>query len=1054
MGVPYRRCLYFITDGGSKHARVTNGVVEMTGGKPKPIRTPGGWREFEVGWATDPNYNTLIRGATVPTLFVGDGEQIIRHYMLKGQGFNSALYLLVLRKDPGSGNMLTEYYGKLTLAKAQDSLVKGITCNATDTGPMVYIAANESKVFSIDATATNPNTKKTLFDGMSFREKYHYIYGAAEGSDFDLSGDFLNTFPAVFSINEGYSFDTIRADSISAESLSPVDITSYLTSSANYYIQRPYNTDVLLGGQIKWWVSSGPGSFHVDIFIQTSLGTRYDLYVHHLVGGTAVNPEILPLAFTIPLAPNEKPFVFVQRYEGSGLFTIEIAEGTDITFEFVTKKQPTVNLGLEPLYVWQQLVAMMSEGNCVGDSNYLRNNPQIKLYPGQSLRNLDKAVLKTTYADFFAHRNALRPMGIKLVKNTIQMEPLEDLYGDGAEIFDFGELSKFSLQFAFDSLVNSTKFGHQHPASQTPVQNSTTVSGTNGVPEFNGINTGSLPVTIIKSEYAKVDPYVAASSEIEKLRTAYSPLNANTDNNSDNQVYVANVSADQDADGNFLLYRKAYTSITGVVADDVYNIEELTPARMLRAHGVILNPVIEQQNGQPITFLDTDLSADLVTVEPGRTIAEKGPVYPGDMAPGIMHMMDLTFTCPAIIPYNSQLTAMNKGVARGQVIGQDIFFLPIGEMHSKPFSGEPQEMTLRISQRTSLSALYSLSLQGTFQIDELGNFIWISIFNPLHFHKYAFTPVPGFHALGIYDAAFKDRNDRYDSQPGYEQPFMRVDPLPLQYVTSGLGTVTVKTYDFEDLVTGAGEIMKLPDNERKAAYTALLLATNPKQTNACVPYAQPGVNTPYVLQQTSVDLSVLDEGRYISYMFVDGKAEPIRESEWIDLRDDHPDTYAFDYYNSFNKDNVYWNVDFRPRLRCEANGLPLYAKADSESYVDEIRDNVPQDGRPYDVFTLLLGAARGIPDFMQRILNAALVLDNCRADGELIARDENAQLEPTKREGYPMNYYSVDCTPGKQRYGDTYVDDAGPDDLTAAYSCDFSAMGFGDDVIDIDVEEK
>lgn len=1056
MGVPQRECLYFITDGKNKSAREVGGAggpVQMLGGDPVPIQTPGGWRDFEVGFATDSEYNTLLRGATIPTLFVGSGERILRHYMLNGAGFNSELYLLVLRKDPATGIMKTEYYGKMDVLHAKDSIVgRGVICNCVQSGPMVYISANESKAYEIDCTAANPATKKVLFDGMSFREKYHYVYGTPTGSDFDINGDFVNTVPFVFSSNEGYSFDTVRADSIIADSLSIDDIDTYMNTVVNYYMYRPYATDVTIGGKLRWArYNSEP--LHVDIYVRTNLGNQYPIAAGVLLPFSGILDIPIPTT-VIPLAPNEKPFLFAQRSEGgSGNFIIQIFEGTEITWEFISKKQPTVHLGLEPLYVWQQLVKVMSGGKCTGDSTYLRANPQITLFPGQSLRNLEKAVLKTNYKDLFTHRDCLRPMGVKLDGNTVWLEPMEEMYGDGAEIFDFGELSKVSLQFAFDVLVNSTKFGHAHPGSQTPVQNSTTISNTNGVPEFNGINTGELPVTILKKEYTKVDPYIAAASEIEKLRTAYTPINANTANNTDNQVYVANVSNVQDTDGNYLLYRKAYTSITGVVADDVYNIEELTPGRMLRAHGVLLNPMIEQQGGAPITFLDTDLSADLVTVADGVTIAERAPVYPGEMAPGIMHMLDLYFTAPATIPYNSLLVKMNKGVAKGQVVGQDIYFLPIGELKSKPFTGEPQEMKLRISQRTSLAALFSLSLQGTFEIDELGNFIWISIFNPLHFHKYAFTPGAGFHNLGIYDAAFQHRNDRYGSQPIYEDPIQTVDPCPLQFVTSGFGVITIKTYAFEDLVTGAREIMRLPDNQRRAAYTALLLATEPKQTNACAPRVQAGVNLPYVLQQGEVDWSVLEEGRYINYLFVEGTEEPIREGEWVDLREDHPDTYAFDYWNTLNKDNVYWNEDFRPRVRCEATGLPIYGKADSEQYIDEIRNNTPQDGRFYDVSTLILGEANGIPDWKQRKLNAILILNRCKIENVLWSRNENAQLEPTVREGYPMNWYSVEVSPQKQSMGDTYTAEPGETSDTNIYSCDFSAMGFGDDVYDIDVEE-
>lgn len=1056
MGVPIKEWLYFITDGKSKTARMVGDVPQMLGGNPVPLpENPEGWRDFEVGFATDTKYNSLNRSATIPTTFVGDGEKIIRYYMLKGKGFNSNLYIVLLHRDEADGVYRLAYTGKIDMTKPKDSLLQGITVNAVQGGPMSFIAANESTAYEIDATATNLNAKKVLFDGMSFREKYHFIYGQpAPGSDFDINGDFLNVVPFVFGGNEGYSFDTVKSDSVIAESLSPADIDAFVADSKNYHMYRPYATTLIPGGTLRWArFNSDP--LHVDVFFYTSLGNRYDI---------ATNIEIpfagildIPIPTTpIDLAPNEKIFMFCQRYEGTpSNYIIQIFEGNDTTFEFKTKNQPSVHYGFEPLYVWQQLVNKMSGGECIGASNYFTTHTNINLFAGESLRNKTKAVLKTTPADFFTFYDSIRPMGLKLDGNTVYLEPLADLYGDGAEIFDIGQIAKPTLEYAFDALVNTAKFGYPHPASQTPVNNSATIPSTNGVPEFNGINIFALPVTILKKEYSKVGQYIAAASEIEKLRTAtVEPINANASNNSDNAVYVANVSSTQDGDGNYLLYRVTYTSITGVVdGDDVYNIEELTPARMVRAHGSVLNAVIEQQGNQPITFQTSDLSADLVTVADGVTIAEKAPIYPGQMEEAIMRMLDMTFTVPAPINFNDALTAVNKGVIKAQFLNTDLYFLPIGNMRTKPASDEPQEWKLRVSSRTSMNTLYSLSLEGTFTIDELNNTIFISDLNPLHHSKYGFSPAAGFHHLEIYDAQFQHRNSRFNVQPQYLQPFQKTDLLPLQYVTSGYDVLTVKLFSFDQLDTETKRILReVAPAGQQAAFTAFLATLTPVATDTCTLVAEPSVLTPYVLQRADIDLSGLDEGRYVAYVYDD--TTPLFQTEWIDLRTDHPDTFAFDYFDTSNKYNTYWGTTFRPRIRVEANFMPLDPQSDFSSFVDEVKDNTPLNGRPWDKRVLILGSGSGIPDWMARKLNMALLLNRCAIEGDYWSRNGDAKLEPVKREGYPMNYYTVEVAPQRSAYGLVYTGTPAATEDVIAYTLDGSPFGRGNDLIDIEVVDE
>lgn len=1021
MGVPLNNWLYFFGDGKGKTARMVSGVAKMLGGKPVPIKNlPANWRELEVGFATDKKYRSLNRTATLELNFVGDGADILRYYMYRGKGFQENIYAIILQKSEITGKYELEYSGLLDMPKAIDTPQIGVKVQAKQGGPVAAIAANESVVYSINSTATNANTTKTLFDGMTFREKYHYVYGIDNaGSDFDLSNDFNNTFPLVFGSNEGYAFDVVRNDSILPEAFSVTDIAAYM-QGANYIFYRPYATQITTGGKIVWCRSSGPGAYHVDVYFYTSLGNRYNVIVNHELNGDFTNPETLNIpALNINLAPNEKLFLVVTRYEGGGLFTAAIFSGTDVTFELNTINQPTTALGFRPLPLWQELVSRISNGKYTGASNYFTANTEITLFSGQSLRNLVNAILQISFEQFYDFYDSLRPMGLRIIGDVVYIEPFEDLYGDGPALFSFGEVSKVSVSFAFDTIPNTLKMGY-------PGLN---VQELNGVPEYNGTNIYSLPIDTLKQEYMRVSQVICAASEIEKTRSLPTTLN-NSNTPSDTSLFGANVSTTQDVDGNFILTRKTYTSISGVVDATAYNIEGLTPGRMVRAAGVVLSPVLEQQGAVSINFESSDRSGALITVEPGLTIAERNPIPKGALAPGFYHCLDLNFLAPMPAGYAAQFSDLDKGIIDVNYLDTVVKVLPIGEMNAKPGTQEPQQAKLRISNLTPLSVLQSLSLQGTFSVDALNNTIFISDLNPIHLSK---SGANNNRFKGVYDAQFQDRQTPYDhvtTFPAYLQKWVKARTIPFQFVTSGYGLLTLKV-----------RIDGQP--------TAI--------TQVCTLVADAAVRLPYIMQQTTFDLSAFADSRIIFGVF-DGATE-LFVSEWIDLSTTQDACHEIFYYHSTNIFNTYWD-NFRPSIFVEMNILPLQPQVEGTEYIDELHDNATLNGRTWDLRTAQFGArsplpnvTSGLPDWMVRKLNIITVLSYWATDGYAWAKAKATDsLTPLFPTNLPLNVYTLNINPAKAVTGLIYT--GTPEPLTDSFAATMDASSFGIDgggVIDIDV---
>lgn len=1016
MGIPLKNQLWFIGDNKGRTARMVSGVAKMLGGPPVPLsNNPDGWRDLEVGGATDAKYRTLNRTATIAITFVGDGADILRYYMYKGRGFQEELWVILLQKSETNGKYLLEYRGRLDLPKAKDDVEIGVQVNAKEGGPASYIAANESQVYSIDSTSANPIGFSGYFDGMTFKDRIKYIFGSPEGSTFDLSNDFNNVFPLVFGGNEGFSFDLIKNESILPEFFSSGDLAEYLRSN-NYHFYRPYTTVVDADGQIVWWVSSGPGTFHVDLYWYTSLGNRYDILINQPVGGTAVTPEIITIPSTeIELEPDEKLFLFITRYEGGGLYTIQIKEGTQINYTVKTKNQPTTAIGFRPIDLWRELVSRISGGVCTGESEYFTDNFVIpSLFSGQSLRNLTKANLQISFEKFYQFYDALRPMGLKIVGKTIYIEPLENIYGDGPTLLDFGEASKVSLSFAFDALFNSATVGYQ----------SLNIQELNGVPEYNSKNNYSLPIDSLKADYNRLTEIIGAPSEIEKTRSTANTLDS-TNNPRDNTIFAVAFGDEQDADGNFLLNRSGYTIVSGTIDNTVYNIIGMTPNRMIRAAGVILSPVLEQLGGAVVKFEAADKKNELVTIEGGVTIAEQMDIAKGNLAAGIWHPYDIEFESPTPEGYAEILENLNKGLVIISYLGTEIKVLPIGNISSKPATSEPQQGKLRISVQTPLSTLQSLSLQGIYSIDSLDNTIFISDLNPVHLSRYG-TNTNRFQ--GVYDNQFQLRNENYQTQPAYLQKWVKTRAMPFQFVTSGYGLLTLKIYDANGTLV---------------------------DTENCTLVANDAVLIPYVLQQVELDLSALD-GRYTIVVF-DGST-PLFISEWIDIAESWPNCHEIFYYDTKNRFNTYWD-EFRPSIFVESTILPLQPQVDGTEYIDELKNNETLDGRTWDMRTLQLGGKSniggnidGIPDWMARKLNIILILNRWSIDGYRWSKAKNEALQPVFAANSPTNVYTIDISPSTAVTGLVFT--GTPEPLTESFIATMDASSFGIDgggIIDIEV---
>ena len=137
---------------------------------------------------------------------------------------------------------------------------------------------------------------------------------------------------------------------------------------------------------------------------------------------------------------------------------------------------------------------------------------------------------------------------------------------------------------------------------------------------------------------------------IEKLRMDYFNRDS-VDSSSDNDVFVLNIEDEPREDGYYHLRRPPYNPIKGVISPStLFNIEDLTPKRLLLTNGDYLHSCINGFEGTDLIFQTTDKNAELATTLNGVTIQENTNVHVENL--GVAYFWPIQFEFDTKVPFN------------------------------------------------------------------------------------------------------------------------------------------------------------------------------------------------------------------------------------------------------------------------------------------------------------------------------------------------------------------------------------------------------------------
>lgn len=708
----FKDYLYFVIDSAGRSYGVTNGVVSSSP-TPLPLKaTPDGWKDILIGWERDMDSSGLTTMFSFPLGFVLDGRQILSDAVYK-KNIEQDLQLLIqkfkMKVDDQYFYPKHWYFYKapIDLSTFSDDGTKATVKLADKSlAGLLKQKGGTAFTFPIDDDLEAEGVK---LDGLSLQQAANYI--VTEGATTDTNGQHL------------VNLNLVTTETVNAIGALNVDRRRFtdnanLAGSLDYFLKTGVDaTELTIDYKINCtislatgitpnptassaWIIRGFNDAGVAVIAPTivEVGGSNNLYQKHIVEGST----------TISVPANTRLYFICVLKIGGVIATGSSADGSvfwnydneDGYFnaKYAYRHRTTFVKGYTPEVLLNKLTSKAINTTAV--SELLKANDNLLIIPGEALRGLKGAKLKTSYNDFFQAIKVLLNAGAGIENDKLVIEDRGHFY-DASNPIPLGKVKNFKRDVARDLLPNTIKVGY----------NPKDISDVNGRYEFNNTSVYSTTYTDINKELSLICPYITQPYYIE-VRRINLDGKTTTDSEVDSEVFVINtekvahtgtattasfvaplpmtppplrkhfialvttdtafeelgagmkitVTGSQFNNKTFtvksvgksttgytitvyenvvgellvsnvsisftsrILKRVAYDEITGVpYPDSLFNIEGLTPARLLEINKKYINSFFNGFDGQVCTFEpdSTSKNTELRTVKALETFVEK-----------------------------------------------------------------------------------------------------------------------------------------------------------------------------------------------------------------------------------------------------------------------------------------------------------------------------------------------------------------------------------------------------------------------------------------------
>lgn len=583
----------------------------------KPLEfTPDGWKKIQIQNQRNGTYFAVDRSFTVPLEYVKDGGQILKH-IYYNFGVEAKVYMVVCEQRlffdaTHYGFYYTLLYrGEIDLANFKHDGVK-VTVNIMEGGIVKYIKAYENTKYEIPVDVLD--AVNVYMDGVELKQSAKFIIIDPSATNFNGN----HSVPLGLIGDETKTLNIKGVDRVQLGGNNGSDQNNKLVQKGLWFYRATTGLPITVTWDFNMTSQLAPG-IPPNPAVQLSLVVRNLRDDGSLVSFTVLNEFNGPSSvyrknhFTgqatisgIEIGTSLYLFMGINIIGSSGDRAVSFFYDTNEPFEFnitdssYTHPASTIK-ALRPLYVFQQLISKISNGQYTAQSDYLANQiNDVVISCGDAVRSLSGSVIKTSLRDLFTSLNSHFGLGMGMLGNDLRLEQ-KSFWVQYTDIIDLGEVSKMKVSPANDLLVNNIKIG-------TPNQKYDDV---NGKQEFNTTHEYSAPITRIAKELNLVSVYRADSYGIEFTRLNLDGKDT-TDNESDNDVFMIHIEDAIRGDGLYHLDRALNAGATGLLSPaTVFNLY-LTPARALMRNGDYIRSLFYKLDSKYLTFQTTDKNDQVV----------------------------------------------------------------------------------------------------------------------------------------------------------------------------------------------------------------------------------------------------------------------------------------------------------------------------------------------------------------------------------------------------------------------------------------------------------
>jgi hypothetical protein len=619
MAIEGKEWLYFLVDSMGRTGQVENGLIVFKSNYKPLVYTPDGWEDVNIAWERNLTKFGINRNFSLPLGFVLDGKQIL-DYIGLNKNFDEKIFLLIQKQalfsDP------TKYYyfydkfykGELditTINSEEDKTTIGIM----EGGLSKQLKAKEATNFEFPVD--DPEAITINADGLFLNERLNFLIPGATGGEFPSPPISLPIRHLMYTsiINrEGNAVGVATFDVVGHLSL-----PDFETSDEYFLAVTQEILNMRITGSVSFKASNTADEYRLELRTNTGRTILLASQLNVVHDGTyTLHFDLEFDAFT-----GEKFFLIADSEDGP--FFVAEYNQTEFYIKFASRYKPTTITGLKASTLYKRLIGRITGSEANALSTLLALYPNLVVTCGDAVRGIldtatTKVVIKTNLNDFFTSFNAVLNAGIGIENNKVVFENKAHFF-DESDPIHLGKVRGFGWKYATEILANSIKIGWPNQ----------TYDDVNGRQEFNTTQERLSVVERASKPLELVSVYRADPFGIELTRINLEGKTT-TDSSSDNDVFIINVdmSAPND-DGSYNLKRETYDSITGLLSPDTaFNIEELTPARMLARHANWINSIFYGFEGSKLTYQTSDKNRELRTVKGSAVYDEDADFTIGD----------------------------------------------------------------------------------------------------------------------------------------------------------------------------------------------------------------------------------------------------------------------------------------------------------------------------------------------------------------------------------------------------------------------------------------